>query len=95
MAKHGHRKITVSLPSAVVADLETICSRMRVSRSALLTGLLQDPVHDLVGLSAVMDSPIDIEEKLRRFRGDSVDVVNSRISDLASLLGVQPGGTPN
>lgn len=77
----GHQKITVSLPVSVVSDLGLVCTRLSVSRSALLTQLLQVPIHDLAAMTVVLESPIDTAEKLRRFRGESVGLVSSRLAE--------------
>lgn len=82
----GHRKIAVSLPFGVVDDLDTVCSRLRVTRSALLTSLLQEPVRDLVQMSAVLSAPVDSVEKIRRFRGESVGLVNARLSEFQGSI---------
>lgn len=82
----GHQKISVSLPIPLIDDLQTVCSRLRVTRSALLTSLLQTAVHDLVRMSDVLDLPLDTDEKIRRFRGDSVGLVTSRMSEFQSSV---------
>ena len=82
----GHRKIAVSLPVGVVSDLDLICGRLNVTRSALLTGLLQGPVRDLVGLSSVLQVSLDSGEKVRRFRGESIDLVTARLAEFQDSL---------
>lgn len=82
----GHRKIAVSLPIGVVDDLDTVCGRLKVTRSALLTSLLQAPIRDLVQMSAVLSTPVASEEKIRRFRGESVGLVNARLAEFQESI---------
>jgi len=82
----GHRKISISLPVSLIGDLDTVCSRLRVTRSALLTSLLQVPVRDLVCMSDVLELPLGDDEKIRRFRGDSVGLVTSRMAEFQSSV---------
>lgn len=84
----GYRKITVCLPLGLVDDLEVLTSRLRVTRSAFLTSLLQGPVHDLVGLAnmTVGLNADNLPDRIRRFRGESIAVVNSRVATFQASL---------
>lgn len=85
-APPGHRKITVSLPFALLADLDSVSTFLGLNRSALLTSLLQDALHDLAMLRAALDSPSSPAEKALRFRGASVDVINTRLAEFQAAL---------
>lgn len=91
----GHLKITVSLPLPLVQDLETIGNRLHITRSALLASLLQEPIRDLVRMTDALVEDIAADEKIRRFRGESINVVASRIAEFNTALeSLQPAASP-
>ena len=86
MSSSKARKITVSLPDDVVANLDYISKKMRISRSALLSSLL---VSSLPGLVEIVDCLPDAGVELtgsdaRRLRGVSGKVIGDEISRLIS-----------
>lgn len=78
------RKVSLSLDSSLVANLDYLSARMGVSRSALVSQLLVDGVEHmrrLVELIPPNPTPAD----LVRMRGESVDVVKARLDSLKGL----------
>lgn len=77
------RKISVTLSSDLVLDLEVLSERLGVSRSAIITSVLAGPLRaarltlDMIPVDPNPAKPV-------RMRGESVDAVQAR---LASLLG--------
>lgn len=76
------RKLSVSLASHLVDDLDVLSARLGVSRSAIISGVLAEPLHAArVVLEAI---PLDqTPGDAVRMRGDSIEIVQAR---LASLL---------
>ena len=75
------QKVSLALDSTLVAGLDYIAGRTRVSRSALVSELLTDCVGDIRRLlEMVPESPTPAD--LIRFRGGSVDLVRSRLESL-------------
>lgn len=85
----SHRKLNVSLPAPLVENLDTLCLRMNITRSALLTSLLEEPVQNLCALveGVIATASLDPAEQVRRFRGDSKAIIRERVADLQSQLG--------
>lgn len=78
------QKVSLALDAALVADLDYIAERTRVSRSALVSELLADCVGDVRRLlEMVPESPTPAD--LIRFRGESVDLVRSRLESLKGI----------
>lgn len=78
------QKVSLALDPALVADLDYIAERTRVSRSALVSELLADSVGDVRRLlEMVPESPTPAD--LIRFRGESVDLVRSRLESLKGI----------
>jgi len=78
------RKLSVSLAADLVHDLDVLSARLGVSRSAIISSVLTDPIRaarETVDMVPVNPNPND----LVRMRGESVEVVQAR---LASLLRV-------
>jgi len=78
------RKISVTLPPDLVADLDYVSRRLGVSRSALMAQLLPD------GISALRDLLVSVPENptpedIVRFRGDSAAEIRRRVEDLKGL----------
>lgn len=80
MATDGVRKVTVSLPPSVVDDLDFIASRMRISRSALLSGVLGECVPGLLAVAKCVPAEGDVgEDDVRRARGASAEIIGEKI----------------
>jgi hypothetical protein len=78
-------RITVSLPSDLAADLSYVHRRVGVSRSAFVAAFLEEGIRDLRALlESLPDSPTP--DDVVRLRGDSVDLVNSRMQQFKQLM---------
>lgn len=78
------RKISVSLPDGLVADLDYISDRMGVSRSAIIAEFMTEALAEtrkLFELVPPNPTPADVV----RMRGESATVIRQR---LASLQGI-------
>lgn len=81
----NRKRVSFTLDPAIVADLRFTSSRLGVSSSVLVSDLLAGPVRDMRRLlESLPDSPT--ERDVVRFRGESIEVVNQRLSDLRGLL---------
>lgn len=80
----AHRKIAVSIPDKIVTDLDYISGRMKITRSALLSYLLEQPSHDLRGLlEGLPENPS--QEDILRSRGASAALINQRMVNLEAM----------
>ena len=78
------RKITFSLPEKLVEDLDYISKRIKVTRSALLSQLVEEPVGTLRELVAsVPENPT--EEDIIRAKGRSLSVIEERVNTVKGL----------
>lgn len=76
--------VSFTLPPDVVRDLTYVSRRMNVSRSAVLSQLLDGPVADLRRLlEDVPEKPT--QEDVLRLRGSSRQVIEDRLDNLKSL----------
>ena len=74
-------KRTFSLPPEVHEHLGYVSRRIGVSRSALLVGLIAEPLADMAALFEDLgESPTEAD--VVRFRGKSRDLVEQRIEGL-------------
>ena len=84
------RKISVSLPSDVVDNLDYVSENMGVTRSALLTGLLNEASSAMADAIRAGDAELDTvgkAEKVKRAVSSNLDALNSRIEDLREYVG--------
>lgn len=83
----GFRKITVSLPPEVVDQLDFVASRLRCSRSALLSEVLGFSIPSLVPIaSCIPEAGQDVTESdARRLRGVSAQVIGDQVRKLLEL----------
>lgn len=81
------KRVSLSLPSSVVDDLDYVSERLGISRSGFLTQvLLQSDLASLRALLAsIPESPS--EDDVKRFRGSSVDYIRERVEALQKLQG--------
>ena len=80
----AHKKFTVSLPDHLVVDLDYVSGRMSISRSALISSLLQGPVRDMRTLfEGLPENPT--EEEILRSRGASIDLIQQRMESMRRL----------
>ena len=78
------RKIAVTLPPALVDDLDLVSARLGISRSAAIAELLSGPVGEvrrLLDQLPLNPTPADVV----RFRGASVEVVKDRLTNLQGI----------
>lgn len=75
-------RVSLSLPASLAGGVKSVAKQLRMSQSALVTGLLSDAIpHLLSNLDDVQDLPTD--QAVRRFRGASIDHV---LTSLGSLM---------
>lgn len=77
-------KIAMSLPPALVDDLDYLSSRLGVSRSALASELLTEPVAEIRRILSVIP-PNPTPADLLRMRGESEAFVRQRIAKVATM----------
>lgn len=78
------RKITISVPPELVADLDYLAGRMGVSRSAIISEVLGGSIADMRGLFELVPENPTPSDALR-YRGESAELIRKR---LASLQGI-------
>lgn len=77
-------KIAMSLPPALVEDLDYLTGRLGVSRSALAAELLTDAVSEMRRIiSLIPPNPTPLE--LLRMRGESEAFVRDRIANATRM----------
>ena len=78
------RKISITVPPALLDDLDYVAGRLGVSRSALVAELLPEPLSIMRGVLALV--PLNpTPEDVVRFRGESVELVRQKIESLKAL----------
>lgn len=83
MERH-QKKISITISPELVSDLDFISRRLGVSRSALISEMLSEPVRVAAELfHTIPENPTP--EDVLRFRGDSEDVVRGRIAQLNAM----------
>lgn len=81
--KSKTQRITLSLPSSVVSDLDCISSTLGVSRSAFVSASFAEMLPPLIPLVKIA-SPDSLEADSRRYRGEFIQQLNTSISRLNS-----------
>lgn len=78
------KKISVSLPSGLVDQLDLIADRLGVSRSAFLTAYLNEGLPALVSLVEGLPTGGDAltEADAQRFRGKSAQLIRDMVAKL-------------
>lgn len=80
-------QITITIPKELLSDLDYISSRLGVTRSALLSQVMTDPMSDLRKI--VQDVPENLtqvsESDILRARGKSLSIVEERFNNLQSI----------
>jgi len=89
------RRVTLTIPVDLVANLDDISRRLGCTRSAVLTGLLQDalpPLRALLDALPVEDlRPDGVDEGAgRRLRGASGEVLRDQISAIQDMVNSIP-----
>jgi len=78
------QKISISVSPALVDDLDYIAARTGVSRSALVSEMLAPAAAELRRIvEQIPAAPTPSE--VRRFRGESVDLIRSKIDQLQEM----------
>lgn len=78
------RKITFSVPPSLVDDLDYLAGRLKITRSAMLTSIAAEAVHDLRKLVAsVPENPN--QGDLLHAKGRSRELIGSRIDSARRL----------
>jgi len=78
------KKISMSLPSALLDDLQYLSGRLGVSRSALMSEILGEAVPTLAELFRTVPEDASPDEA-RRLRGASVEIVRERLAEAQKL----------
>jgi hypothetical protein len=78
------KKISVSIPSPLLDDLQYLSGRLGVSRSALITELLGEALPAVAGLLRSVPEGASPDEA-KRFRGASVDIIRERVAEAQRL----------
>ena len=76
------KKISLSLPSQLVGELDTVTNRIDVSRSALVSGLLERILPQLV-VATGEKSFVSSGRSSRRYTGGFVEELHQMLVDLS------------
>lgn len=79
MTAHNTKRLSLSVPPEVASDLNFVHRRLNISKSALVTTLLQDGLRDFRMLLESLPPEPDDQDMIR-FRGASANVISSRIA---------------
>lgn len=79
------KRISLSVPPEVANDLNFVHRRLNISKSALVTTLLQDGLREFRMLLESLP-PEPTTEDMIRFRGASANVINERMDSLRADL---------
>lgn len=77
-------KISVSLPTELVSDLDYLASRTGVSRSALISGLLCEAASEVRKILELIP-PNPTPAEMLRMRGQSEEAIRSRLESLKGM----------
>lgn len=80
------RPVTLSLPLTLLADLDRIAQRMKVSRSALLSELLAVPVKAMAEVVDAIPAVGATESDVRRAKGKSTALITAAVQEAQQLL---------
>ena len=73
------KRVTLSIPPEVASDLNFVHRRLNISKSALVTILLQDGLRDFrILLESLPPEPDD--QDMKRFRGASAEMITSQMA---------------
>lgn len=83
--KRNLSKISVTLPPETLATLDQVAGRLGVSRSALISGLLDEMLSTFRPfLDNVPLNPTEADKL--RFRGESEDMIRQRLESLKGMV---------
>lgn len=77
-------KISVSLPTALVEDLDFLATRTGVSRSALISGLLSEAASEVRKILELIP-PNPTPSEMLRMRGQSEEAIRTRLESLKGM----------
>lgn len=80
------KSVTLTLPLTLLADLDRVAGRMKVTRSALLAELLAVPVKAMAEVVDAIPEVGATEADVRRARGKSAVVIKGAIAEAQQLL---------
>lgn len=80
------KRVTFYITESLDDDISTISSRMGISKSILISKLLEIPLKDLRGLLAHLPESPGKGDVLK-FRGHSRQLVDERVSEMNKVLG--------
>lgn len=83
------KRISLYISPEVDSDLVLLSRRMGISKSALVSNLLAIPLKDLISMFSMLPEKPDGADVLR-FKGKSMDIVNSRVESMRELLETFP-----
>ena len=80
----NYKKVTISLPPQLNADLGYLSHRMGISKSALLANISTEPISDMRKLlEDIPENPSAAD--IVRSRGASKSIVEKRLSEIMQL----------
>lgn len=79
------KRVTFYINESLNDDISTVASRMGISKSILISKLLEIPLKDLRGLLAHLpESPS--KGDVLKFRGNSRQLIDERLSEMNKVL---------
>lgn len=84
MSQPRMQRASFSLPPDLIEDLNYLCRRLGITKSALVSQLMAVPLRDLRGMiEQVPENPT--EQDALRFRGASRELIQKRIASAQRL----------
>jgi hypothetical protein len=80
------KPVTVTLPLTLLADLDRVAQRMKVSRSSLLTELLAGGVAAMAEIVDTIPSVGATQADVMRAKGKSVALIQTAVKEAQALL---------
>lgn len=80
------KRVSLSLPPALVADLSLVSGRLGMTRSSFVAEMLQEAVTPFVSLLKALP-PEPSSADVRRFRGASVRVIRETMRETLDAIG--------
>jgi len=88
------KRLSLSVPSELAADLNFISRRMSISKSAVITELVGKGLKDFrMLLEALPPEPSDTD--MKRFRGTSAEMITNRMQSILHDIRAQDEGEPD
>lgn len=83
------KRCSVSLPAALVDNLDYVSKRLRMSRSALLSAILTEGLPHLVHVVSTLPSDLSTatDADARRFRGAAADLLSKQVAEIINTGG--------